>query len=78
MRGAVVVSAGSLVAHFAVAAASAVCPGKVSGLADQLSAGFPGAPQFGAGLHVRTGLRADTESQLTLTVQAVGGARQVV
>lgn len=62
VHGAVLISAGSLVAHLAVATAGAVCPGKVSSLANQLSVGFPGAPQFGTGLHVWTGLGANTES----------------
>lgn len=78
VHGAVLISAGSLVAHLAVATAGAVRPGKVASLADELSTSFPGAPQFGAGLHVWTGLRASTESKLTLTVQAVDGAGQVV
>ena len=47
-------------------------------LADQLSTGLPGAPQPGAGVHVGAGLRAWAKGQLTLTMQAVAGAGQVV
>lgn len=78
MDGAVLVGAHSLVAHFASAATSAVRPGEVSGLADQLSAGLPGAPQLGAGLHVGARLGAGAKRQLALTVQVVAGTRQVV
>lgn len=76
--GAVLVGTHSLVAHFAVAAAGAVRPGEVSGLADQLAAGLAGAPQFGARLHVRAGFGARAKGQLALTVQVVAGTGQVV
>lgn len=78
MHGVVLISAGSSVADLAVATAGAVRPGEVSGLAYQLAAGLPGAPQLGAGLHVRAGLGSGAESKLTLAVQAVAGTRQVV
>lgn len=78
MHGAVLIGAGSLVADLAVATAGAVRPGEVSGLADQLAAGLPGAPQLGAGLHVWAGLGVRAKSKLTLTVQAVPVTRQVV
>lgn len=50
----------------------------MSGLADQLAAGLPSAPQLGAGLHVWAGLGAVAEGELTLAVQTVAGTRQVV
>lgn len=78
VHGGVLLGAGSPVAHLAIAAAGAVGPGEVSGLADELAAGFAGAPQLGAGLHVRAGLGGVTEGQLALTVQAVAGSRQIV
>lgn len=78
MHGAVLIGAHPSVADLAVATVGAVCPGEVSGLADQLSAGLAGAPQLRAGLHVGAGLRAGAEGQLTLTMQAVAGAGQVV
>lgn len=61
VHGAVLIRASPLVADFAVATAGAISPGEVSGLADQLSAGLPSAPQLGAGLHVGAGLRAWTK-----------------
>lgn len=78
MDGAVLIGTHSLVAHFAVAAAGAICPGEVSGLADQLAAGLARAPQFGAWLHVWAGLGAGAKGQLALTVQVVAGTGQVV
>lgn len=78
MHSAVLISAGSSVADFAVATAGAVRPGEVSGLADQLATGFTGTPQLGAGLHVWAGLGAGAKGKLTLPVQAVTGTRQVV
>ncbi|CAG6007486.1 unnamed protein product [Menidia menidia] len=63
------------VAELAVAAPRAVGPGEVAGLTHQLPAGFAGAPQLGAGLHVGAGLGAEAEGQLALPVQAVAGAR---
>lgn len=76
--GAVLVGTHSLVAHFAIATACAIRPGEVSGLADQLSAGLPSAPQLGAWLHVWAGFGAGAKRQLTLTVQIVARTRQVV
>lgn len=78
MEGDVLISTDSLVADFAIATAGAIRPGEVSCLTDQLAAGFPSAPQFGAWLHVRAGLGARAEGKLTLTVQVVAGTRQVV
>lgn len=78
VHGAVLFGTNPLVADFAIVAAGAVRPGKVSGLADQLSAGLPSAPQLGAGLHVGAGFGSGAEGQLTLTVQAVTGTGKVV
>lgn len=78
MNGAVLISADSSVADFAVATAGAVRPGEVSCLADQLATGLPSAPQFGARLHVRAGLGARAKGELALAVQVVAGTRQVV
>lgn len=76
--GAVLISTDSLVADFAVTTAGAIRPGEVPCLADQLAAGLPSAPQFGARLHVRAGLGARAEGELTLAMQVVAGTRQVV
>lgn len=76
--GAVLVGTHSLVAHFAIATASAIRPGEVSGLADQLAASFSSAPQLRAWLHVWAGFGAGAKCQLALTVQIVAGTRQVV
>lgn len=76
--GAVLISADSSVADLAVATAGTVRPREVSGLADQLAVGLPGAPQFGARLHVRAGLGTGPEGEFTLAVQVVAGTRQVV
>lgn len=77
-HGVVLLGASPPVAHLGVAAAGAVRPGEVAGLADQLAAGPAGAPQLGAGLHVRARLGAGAERQLALAVQPVAGAGQVV
>lgn len=78
VEGAVLVDAHSLVAHFAIATASAICPGKVSSLADQLAAGLSRAPQLGTWLHVWAGFGARPKCQLTLTLQIVVETRQGV
>lgn len=70
--------ASPLVANLAIATACAIGPGEMSSLADQLSSGLSRAPQLGAGLHVRAGFGAGAKCKLTLTVQAVAGAGQVV
>lgn len=70
--------AGPLEAELALAAAGAICPGKVAGLAHHLPLGLAGAPQFGAVLHVGTGLGAHTEGQLALLAQGIAGPRQVL
>lgn len=70
--------ASPLVANLAIATACAIGPGEMSSLADQLSSGLSCAPQLGAGLHVRAGFGAGAKCKLTLTVQAVAGAGQVV
>lgn len=67
-----------LEAELALTTAGAVCPGKVAGLAHHLPLCLSGAPQFGAVLHVGTGLRAHTKGQLTLLAQGVAGTRQVL
>lgn len=72
------VNTSASVADFAVDATGTVSPGKVSGLTDLLSTNVPSAPQLSTWLHVWAGLGAQAESQLTLTVQAVAGARQAV
>lgn len=66
--------AGSAVAEPALAAAGAVGPGEVAGLADQLAPGLAGAPQLGAGLHEGAGPGGGPEGQLALALQAVGQA----
>lgn len=66
MHGDVLIFAGPSVAHLATPTAGAICPGKVSGLTDELTTGFPSAPQLGAGLHVGAGFGAQPEGQLTL------------
>lgn len=70
-------NAGTLQAEASLAAAGAVRPGEVTGLADDLPAGFARAPELGAVLHVRAGLGAHPEGQLALLVQAVARPRQV-
>lgn len=72
------VHTGPLEAELAVAAAGAVCPGEVAGLAHHLPLRLAGTPQLGAVLHVGTRLRAHAEGQLTLLAQAVAGTRQVL
>lgn len=67
-----------LEAELALATAGAVCPGEVAGLAHHLAFRLASAPQFGAVLHVGTGLRADAKGQLTLLAQGVAGAWQVL
>lgn len=76
--GAVLVGTHSLVAHFANATAGAIRPGEMSGLADQLAAGLPSAPQLEARIHVWAGFGGRAKRQLALTVQIVAGTRQVV
>lgn len=68
--------AGASVAEPAAAAAGAVGPGEVAGLADPLAPGPPGAPQLGAGLHEGAGPGPGPEGQLALALQAVGRAGQ--
>lgn len=68
---------GPLEAELALTAAGAIRPGEVAGLAHHLPLCLASAPQFGAVLHVGTGLRAHTKGQLTLLAQGVAGARQV-
>lgn len=68
MYGAVLLSADSSVADLSLPTAGTVRPGEVPGLADQLAVGLPGAPQLGAGLHVRAGLGTGPEGELTLAV----------
>lgn len=65
------------IAQLVVSTVSAVGPRKVTGLAYQLFFGLPGAPQFGAGLHVRAGLRSRAKGQLTLTTERVGDTWRV-
>lgn len=69
--------AGTLQAEAPVAAAGAVGPREVPGLADDLPARLAGAPELGAVLHVGAGLGAHPESQLALLVQAVAAPWQV-
>lgn len=64
---------GPLEAELALATAGAICPGEVAGLAHHLPLRLASAPQFGAVLHVGTGLRAHTKGKLTLLAQAVAG-----
>lgn len=68
----------SLEAKLALTTAGAICPGKVAGLAHHLPLCLSGTPEFGAVLHVGTGLRAHTKGQLTLLAQGVAGTRQVL
>lgn len=70
-------NAGTLQTEAPFAAAGAVRPREVTGLADDLPARFARAPELGAVLHVRAGLGAHPESQLTLLVQAVTRPRKV-
>jgi len=70
-------NAGTLQAESPLAAAGAVRPGEVPGLADDLPARLARAPELGAVLHVRAGLGAHAEGQLALLVQAVACPRQV-
>lgn len=70
--------AGPLEAELALAAAGAIGPGEVAGLAHHLPLGFAGAPQLGAVLHVGAGLGAHSEGQLALLAQRVAGPRQVL
>lgn len=69
---------GPLEAELALTAAGAIGPGKVARLAHHLPLCLAGAPQFGAVLHVGTGLRAHAKGQLTLLAQGVAGTRQVL
>lgn len=69
---------GALEAELALAAAGAICPGEVAGLAHHLPLSLASAPQFGAVLHVGTGLRAQAKGQLTLLAQGVAGTWQVL
>lgn len=84
MGGAVPGGACSSVADPALAAGSAVGPGEVAGLADQLALGLPGAPELGAGLHEGAGPGAGPEGQLALALQVVaqpgqaGGQRELL
>lgn len=78
MYSGVLINTRSSVAHLAIATACAISPGEMSCLTNQLSVGLPGAPQLGAGLHVGAGFGAMAKGELTLTVQVVAGAGQVV
>lgn len=69
---------GPLEAELAVPAAGAICPGEVAGLTHHLPLCLSRAPQFGAVLHVGTGLRAHAKGQLALLAQGVAGTRQVL
>lgn len=76
--GAVPAGAVAAVADPAVAAAGAVRPGEMAGLADQLALVLPGAPQLGAGLHEGAGPGPGSEGQLALPVEVVAEAGEVV
>lgn len=69
---------GSLEAELALATAGAICPREVACLAHHLPLCLAGTPQFGAVLHVGTGLRAYTKGQLTLLAQGIAGTWQVL
>lgn len=76
VHSAVFVHAFLSITHSAISAASAICPREMSGLADQLPLGLPCAPHLGAGVNVWAGPGASPKGQLTLTVEAVAGARK--